>query len=83
MWSELLSAPLSFRCRIVDIELDVLIDVLVFHLWVLLLMRVLVVTGVVLLEYALLSASWVTAGVALLTTLLRFIVLLQTLLVLL
>jgi len=79
MWSELLSAPLSFRCHIVDIELDVL----VFHLWVQLLMRVLVVTGVVLLEYALLSASWVTAGVALLTTLLRFIVLLQTLLVLL
>jgi len=44
MWSELLSTPLSFRCHIVDIELDVLIDVLVFLRWVLLLMRVLVVT---------------------------------------
>jgi len=66
MWSELLSAPLSFRCHIVDIELDVLTDVLVFHLWVQLLMRVLVVTLVALQDCALLSANLVTEGLVLL-----------------
>jgi len=68
MWSELLSASFSFRCHtIVDV-----LDVLVYLLSVLLLMRVLVATIVLLLALALLSASLVPVGRVTRRKLLRF-----------